>query len=345
MDVKLSDYTYVLPEERIADRPPVVRGTSRLLVLDKQTGDIEDSRYMDLANYLHSGDVLILNNTKVLPARLIAHTETGAERELLLLEKHGKEADMHHMHVMYRRRLKVGQLLRVQTAVVRVDEIFGNGTARISCDQDIWKLAEQFGSMPLPPYMHRQADRSDTERYQTVFAKEKGSVAAPTASLNMTEDTLASIKKKGVQVHELTLHVGLGTFMPIRSEDITAHHMHQEYFEIPTETIEAIRTAKQQGRRIVVVGTTVTRTLEYAADKIMDSQIQGDITGEADIFIYPGYKFKIVDAMVTNFHAPHSTVLMMAAAFAGWDYLSAAYDHAVKSEYNFLSYGDSMLIQ
>lgn len=345
MVVKLSDYSYELPEDRIADRPPAVRGASRLLVLDKKTGTTEDGYYKNLADYLHEGDVLVLNNTKVLPARLIVHTEQGAERELLLLEKHGREADVHHMHVMYRRRLKVGQMLRVHNAVVRVDEIFGNGTARISSDQDIWKLAEQYGSMPLPPYMHRQADKSDTERYQTVFAKEKGSVAAPTASLNMTDETLAAIKCKGVKVHELTLHVGLGTFMPIRSEDITAHHMHQEYFEIPAATVQAIRAAKQEGRRVVVVGTTVTRTLEYAAKEIMDDRTSGDIAGEADIFIYPGYEFKIVDAMVTNFHAPHSTVLMMAAAFAGWGHLRAAYEHAVEARYNFLSYGDSMLIR
>jgi S-adenosylmethionine:tRNA ribosyltransferase-isomerase len=161
----------------------------------------------------------------------------------------------------------------------------------------------------------------------------------------MTDKTLADIKAKGVQVHELTLHVGLGTFMPIRTEDITEHHMHQEYFEIPAETIAAIKAAKQDGRRVVVVGTTVTRTLEYAADKIMGGETETDVTGEADIFIYPGYDFKIVDAMVTNFHAPHSTVLMMAAAFAGWDRLKAAYEHAVEKEYNFLSYGDSMLIK
>lgn len=341
--MKLSDYTYELPEARITDRPPEVRGTTRLLVLDKQTGQLEDSKYANLADYLKDGDVLVINNTKVLPARLMAKTETGAERELLLLEKHGKEADVKRMHVMYRRKLKPGQKLQVENSIITVDEIFGNGTALISSNDDIWQLAEKYGSMPLPPYMHRQADDSDKLRYQTVFAKEKGSVAAPTASLNLTNEVLESVKNKGVKVCELTLHVGLGTFMPIRTDDITEHKMHKEYFEIPPATVDAIKSAKLEGRRVVVVGTTVTRTLEYNAEKIMGQG--GELTGEADIFIYPGYEFKIVDAMVTNFHAPHSTVLMMAAAFAGWDNLKAAYEHAIEKEYNFLSYGDSMLIK
>lgn len=341
--MQLSDYQYDLPDELIADRPPEVRGTTRLLVVGRKTGALTDSRYAELADFLHPDDILVINNTKVLPARLIAQTETGAERELLLLEKHGQEADVHHMHVMYRRKLRVGQRLHVADATIIIDEIFGNGTALISSETDIWQLAEKYGSMPLPPYMHRQADESDKERYQTVFAREKGSVAAPTASLNLTQELLEKIRAKGIGVYELTLHVGLGTFMPIRSEDITQHEMHKEYFEIPSETAAAIREAKQAGRRVVVVGTTVTRTLEYAHERIMGGD--PEINGEADIFIYPGYEFKIVDAMVTNFHAPHSTVLMMAAAFAGWDHLKAAYDHAVAEKYHFLSYGDSTFLQ
>lgn len=340
--MQLSDYTYTLPIDRIADRPPIERGTTRLLVLDRNNGHLLDSAYRNLPDFLRAGDILIVNNTKVLPARLIAIAESGAERELLLLEKHGRDTNVHQMYVMYRRRLKEGQTLKIANAELTVTKLFGDGTAIIQSDADIWQLAEQYGSMPLPPYMHRLGDESDRERYQTVFAKEKGSVAAPTASLNLTDDILRSITDKSIEKHEITLHVGLGTFMPIRVDDITQHHMHKEYFEIPDTTADAIRMAKQEGRRVVVVGTTVSRTLEYAADRIL----KGDknINGEADIFIYPGYQFKIIDGMVTNFHAPHSTVLMMAAAFAGWNHLRPAYEHAVAQSYNFLSYGDSMLI-
>jgi S-adenosylmethionine:tRNA ribosyltransferase-isomerase len=336
--MKLSDFDYDLPETAIAIRPPEQRGSTRLQVLDKQTGAITDSKYSQLDNYLEPGDVLVINNTKVIKARLIAHTESGAERELLLLEKHGEQADTHHMKVMYRRKLRTGMKLFIDTHEIVVEEILGDGLAIINSTSDLLALAETFGNVPLPPYMHRDADKSDVERYQTVFAHETGSVAAPTASLNLTDDLLQRIKNKGVVVAELTLHVGLGTFMPIRTDNVEQHKMHQEYFHIPMETIDAIRNAK----RVVAVGTTVTRTLEFAADEITNAT--SDIHGEADIFIYPGYGFKLVDALVTNFHAPHSTVLMMAAAFAGWDNLKGAYEHALQSDYKFLSYGDSMLI-
>lgn len=340
--MQLSDYDYQLPESAIALHPPKVRGATRLLVLDKQSGEVKDSYYRQLDELLQPGDVLVLNNTQVLPARLIATTDEGAERELLLLEKHGKTTNTHHAFVMYRRRLRPGQTLHVDETELRVEEVFDNGTARISSQKDLWELAEERGEVPLPPYMHRSEEPGDRERYQTVFAKEKGSVAAPTASLNLTDDLLDRIKTKGVEVVELTLHVGLGTFMPIRVDDVTKHKMHQEYFEIPDASADVIRKAKVEGRRVIAVGTTVTRTLEYAADSIIGGQ--KDINGEADIFIYPGYEFKIVDALLTNFHAPHSTVLMMAAAFGGWANLKAAYEHALAQNYKFLSYGDSMLI-
>jgi S-adenosylmethionine:tRNA ribosyltransferase-isomerase len=313
-----------------------------LLVLDHKTGALQDSRYAQLADFLRKGDVLVINNTRVIPARLLATTETGAERELLLLEKHGQEAGSNSSMVMYRRSVRVGQRLHVGQATITIDELFGNGTARISASLPLWQLAEQSGSVPLPPYMHRNEEPGDRERYQTVFAKEKGSVAAPTASLNLTEGILASIRDKGVEIVELTLHVGLGTFMPIRTEEVSEHTMHQEYFEIPKTTVAAIQKAKHEERRVIAVGTTVTRTLEYANEALLKEPTA--IHGEADIFIYPGYRFKIVDGMVTNFHAPHSTVLMMAAAFAGWDHLKDAYQHALREGYAFLSYGDSMLL-
>lgn len=340
--MKLSDYDYELPEKAIAKYPVERRGDSRLLALNKETGEVQDSAYRKLGDFLREGDVLVVNNTKVLPARLTAQTERGSKRELLLLEKHGQDQNENSALVMYRRRLRVGQRLVVAGTEIMVDEVYENGTARISSPKSLWALAEQSGEVPLPPYMHRNEEPGDRERYQTEFAKEQGSVAAPTASLNLTNEIISELQAKGVKVVELTLHVGLGTFMPIRNDDITKHKMHQEYFMVPAQAATAIRTAKEQGRRVIAVGTTVTRTLEFAADDILSGA--QTIDGEADIFIYPGYEFKIVDVLLTNFHAPHSTVLMMAAAFAGWEHLKSAYEHALRSDYQFLSYGDSMLI-
>ena len=349
--MNLQDITYDLPKSRIAQYPPTKRGTSRLLVLDKNSGNIEDSKYSNLANILRPSDLLVLNNTKVIPARLLVETEDGAQRELLLLEKHGSDAssDDHHLSkVMYRRKIQPGQKLFLGKNEITVESINNDGTAVIKSSSDLWDLAETSGHIPLPPYMHREDEASDRERYQTVCAKERGSVAAPTASLNMTEELLGEIKSKGVGIAELTLHVGLGTFMPIREADVTKHKMHQEYFEIPPSTIQAIRKTKEQGGRVIAVGTTVTRCLEYSADLLLadskEKKKEQAIACEADIFIYPGYEFKVIDGLLTNFHAPDSTVLMMAAAFAGWNNLLAAYEHALKQQYMFLSYGDSMLI-
>jgi S-adenosylmethionine:tRNA ribosyltransferase-isomerase len=220
---------------------------------------------------------------------------------------------------------------------VTVKSILGNGIAEVESDIPLDQLAEEFGTVPLPPYLHRDATESDKKRYQTVWAKNMGSAAAPTASLNMTEELLGKLRKKGVVVKYLTLHVGLGTFLPIRSDKVEEHKMHSEWFNIPNETIEAINNAHKTNNRVVALGTTVARTLEYYAKT-------GKTSGEDDIFIYPGFEFKMVDALLTNFHAPKSTVLMLAAAFAGWDNLHAAYQHAVDEKYNFLSYGDSMFI-
>ncbi len=342
--MRLSDYEYELPEDAIASHPPKQRGDSRLLALNRRSGDITDSYYKNLADQLKDGDVLVINNTRVIRARLIAQTEAGSKRELLLLEKHRQNYNPHRMRVMYRRRLHDKQTIMVGTTKITVEKVHGDGTATISSNANLLELAEKLGSVPLPPYMHRQADKSDIERYQTVFAREPGSVAAPTASLNLTESILKDIKAKGVEVVELTLHVGLGTFMPIRSDDITDHKMHSEYFVIPKETLTAIHKAKNKNHRVIAVGTTVTRTLEYVSDKLLHSNTNQSLSGEADIFIYPGYEFKVVDAMVTNFHAPNSTVLMMAAAFAGWDNLKNSYEHAIASGYKLLSYGDSMFI-
>lgn len=340
--MKLSDYSYDLPDALIADKPPEVRGTSRLLVLNRHTGTMEDARYADIAKYLEPGDLLVLNDTKVIKARLIAQKENGAERELIILEKHGQNDDWHTHKVMYRRKLASGDVLRVGDATITVETILGDGLAIVKSSRDMLELADQYGQVPLPPYMHRDATPMDTERYQTIWAKEKGSVAAPTASLNMTDEILQTLRDKGVHISYLTLHVGMGTFMPIRTDNVEDHHMHQEYFEIPTATVLAIQAAKAAGKRVVALGTTVTRTLEYAHEQLR--QPPHDITGEADIFMYPGYEFKTIDGLLTNTHAPKSTVLMLTAAFAGWDHLKRAYEHAIDEKYHFFSYGDSMLI-
>lgn len=359
----VSDFNYDLPEERIAKFPPKVRGTTRLCVLKRDAGEVIDAYYRDLDRFLTAGDVLVLNDTKVMQSRLFCELPDGRPRELVVLEKHGDEPQ----RVMYRGKLHEGDVLTVLKAgfsgkenssakrveelaelekagyFVRVLALLGNGLAEVEAFDESFKpaeldfLTEKFGSVPLPPYLHRDASEADKERYQTVWAARMGSAAAPTASLNMTEDLLKRLREKGVEVCYLTLHVGLGTFLPIRTDEVEAHKMHSEWFDIPEETIKAVLRAKRNEKRVVAVGTTVARTLEFYAKT-------GRTSGEDDIFIYPGFEFEMVDMLLTNFHAPKSTVLMLAAAFAGWEKLHAAYDHCVAEKYNFLSYGDSMLI-
>lgn len=342
-EMKTSDFHYQVPEELIATMPPVTRGEARLLVLERQTGHIADRHYSDVVEYLETGDALVINDTKVIKARLLAKKPSGGERELVLVEKHGQQDDWHTHKVIYRRRLKAGDELYVGDNKLVVEEILGNGMAVISSERDLLEVAEEHGSVPLPPYMHREATRADIERYQAVFARHAGSVAAPTASLNMTEETLQKLRKKGVRVVYATLHVGLGTFLPIRVDDVTDHTMHKEYFEVPAETVRAIQTTKATGHRVMALGTTVTRTLEHAYRAILHDP-PATLSGEADIFMYPGYKFRVIDGLLTNFHMPDSTVLMLSAAFASWEYLKPAYEHAVRERYRFFSYGDSMLI-
>ena len=340
--MRVSDYTYHLPEERIAQFPPKQRGNSRLLVLDSTTGTTMHRRYPDAAEYLQPGDVVVLNDTKVIKARLLATNRNNQPRELLLLEDH-HNTDFSRRKVLYRGKIRAGDVLTVKDTPVTVDEVLDGGIAHISSSINLLDLADHEGTVPLPPYMHRDATQDDILRYQTVFAREPGSVAAPTASLNFTHELEQALRQKGVQLAYLTLHVGLGTFLPIRSDDVEEHVMHSEYFEIPKQTVDIIQKAKQNSSKIVAVGTTVARTLEFAADRILQAPAQ-PLHGEANIFIYPGYEFKIVNTLLTNFHAPKSTVLMLAAAKAGWNNLEKAYQEAIDQEYMFLSYGDSMLI-
>lgn len=331
----VSDYNYDLPEERIAKFPPEERGTTRLLVLNRKTGETKDSHYRSLDEFLNEGDVLILNDTRVMRSRLFCSLDDGRKRELVVLEKHGDEPQ----RVMYRGKLHDGDILTVDNSIeqVTIKHILGNGIAEVESKTDLNILTEKFGNVPLPPYLHRDASESDKVRYQTVWAKNMGSAAAPTASLNMTEELLTKLQQKGVKICYLTLHVGLGTFLPMRSDKVEDHKMHSEWFNIPDKTLAAIKEAKANGRRVISLGTTVARTLEYYAKTSKTS-------GEDDIFIYPGFEFQMIDALLTNFHAPKSTVLMLASAFAGWEKLHAAYDHAVAEKYDFLSYGDSMFI-
>lgn len=341
--MKLSDYNYKLPKERIAQHPPRKRGDAKLLVLDKSTGEVKDKKYADLLSYLNPGDVVVLNNTKVIKARLEAVGADGKKYEILLTEKHGQAEDKYHHKAMYRGKLKEGMDLAIDKYNVRVLGVYEDGTALLESTTDFMEIAKSLGHVPLPPYMKREDTKEDVERYQTEFAKSEGSVAAPTASLNFTDELIEKLKAKGVEVCYLTLHVGLGTFMPIRTDNIKEHKMHSEWFSIPGSTVNKINKAKKNCNKVLAVGTTVTRTLEFASKQIFNNN--ENIEGEADIFIYPGYEFKIVDMLLTNFHAPKSTVLMLAGAFAGWDNLLSAYEKAIKNEYKFLSYGDSMLIR
>lgn len=337
----VSDFNYNLPEENIAVRPPKVRGTTRLLVLNRKNGQITDSKYADLADFLEPGDLIVLNDTRVMRSRVFTELPDGRPRELVVLEKHDGEID----HVMYRGKLHEGDQLIVKNIadnsktpdIITIKEILGNGTATVTANRKLTDIVADYGNVPLPPYLHRDADKDDIKRYQTVWAKELGSAAAPTASLNMTKELMQKLANKGIQIQYLTLHVGLGTFLPIRSDNVEDHHMHSEWFHIPAETVKAIEATKAAGHRVIAVGTTVTRTLEFWAKT-------GKTEGEDNIFIYPGFKFKVIDALVTNFHAPKSTVLMLTAAFADWKNLKPAYEHAVSNGYKLLSYGDSMFI-
>ncbi len=343
--MNLSDFNYSLPAELIAKYPPKIRGQSKLLYYNLTTQQLVDNKYLNLINYLKPNDLVIINDTKVIPARLhVSKKSNLAQRELILIEQHGQIDDWFQHKVIYKGKLTPQDILITSNHVeLKVIEVLPDGIAIINSPINLLDLADQIGEIPLPPYLKRQANKEDMTRYQTIWANKKGSVAAPTASLNMTEELLELIKQK-TNLAYLTLHVGLGTFLPIRSQKIENHHMHQEYFEIPTKTIKLIQQAKQNNQRIIAVGTTVARTLEYAYSEIIQYTNNQNLTGEADIFIYPGYKFKIIDGLLTNFHAPKSTVLMLVSAFCGWNILQELYHHAIDKKYNFLSYGDSMLL-
>lgn len=350
----LSEYDYELPDELIARYPAERREGARLLVV-RGTGDgvrgtgygeFEDRKFTDLPEYLRDGDVLVLNETKVIPARLDGTREsTGAKVEIFLLHRQADRTDTWHVLAAPAKKVKTGETIRIneELSCEVVDELAeGERIVRFVSSGDLEAAIERAGSMPIPPYLKRESDATDRERYQTIFARVPGAVAAPTASLHFTDELLREIEAKGVRIARVVLHVGLGTFRPVEVEDVTQHRMHAEYYEVTEAAAKIINDARAGGGRIVAAGTTAARTLETVADA---NGIVHASSGETSIFIYPPYTFKAVDALVTNFHQPKSTLLMMVSAFATPEIIREAYTHAIRERYRFLSYGDAMLIQ
>lgn len=341
MTMRTSDFWYELPQELIAQRPVEPRDSSRLLVYDRKTKRVEHKHFFDITEYLRKGDVLVVNNTRVLPARIYGAKEnTGGKIEFLLL----KRLDLTHWEVI----LKPGRIAKPGATFcfgdklkARVESIGEDGSRVVEFfyDGNFEQILEELGEMPLPPYIREKLQ--DKSRYNTVYSKVDGSAAAPTAGLHFTKELLQKVKDMGVEVVEVLLHVGLGTFRPVKTEDVASHHMHTEYYEVSPYAAERINLAKQEGRRVICVGTTAVRTLESAADKVGHVEAK---SGNTDIFIYPPYRFRIVDALVTNFHLPESTLIMLVSALCSREEILQLYNTAVREKYRFFSFGDAMLI-
>ncbi len=341
--MKTADFDYDLPQELIAQDPLEQRDSSRLLILDKETGERTHKIFHDIIDYLHEGDCLVINNTKVIPARLIGEREgTGGKGEVLLLKR--RSDNVWETLVKPGKKARPGMRLSFGNGLLHaevqevVDE--GNRLIRFEYEGIFEEILDQLGQMPLPPYITHQL--KDKNRYQTVYAKYEGSAAAPTAGLHFTEQLLDQIQEKGVKIARVTLHVGLGTFRPVKVEDVTEHHMHTEFYHVSEEAADIINETKKQGGRVICVGTTSCRTIESAAD---DQGIVHATEGDTDIFIYPGYQFKVLDCLITNFHLPESTLLMLVSALAGKENIMAAYREAVEMRYRFFSFGDAMFIK
>ena len=341
--LKKEDFYFDLPEELIAQDPLEDRSSSRLLVLDKETGEVDHHVFKDIVGYLNPGDCLVINDTKVIPARLIGEREgTGAKVEVLLLKRN--ENDIWETLVKPGRKAKPGTKLvfgngLLQAEVLEVVEE-GNRMIQFHYEGIFEEILDQLGQMPLPPYITHQLE--DKNRYQTVYAKHTGSAAAPTAGLHFTPELLKEIEEKGVDIARVTLHVGLGTFRPVKVENILEHHMHSEFYQIEKCEADKINRAKENGHRVICVGTTSCRTVESAADEYGRLR---ECSGWTEIFIYPGYKFKILDCLITNFHLPESTLIMLVSALAGREHVLAAYEEAIKERYRFFSFGDAMFIK
>lgn len=338
--MQLSDFDFELPEDRIARHPVEPRDASRLLVLRRRDGALEHHGFGELPGLLAPGDLLVVNDSRVLPARLYFRKPTGGRVELLLVEP-SSDGTWRCMAAASKG-VRVGQVLRLEgdEAEARVEAVEGEGFVRVAFSEDAVSLAERRGQLPIPPYLGRDTEPEDRDRYQTVFAREDktGSVAAPTAGLHFTPDLLRRLRDRGVETARLTLHVGPGTFLPVRSEHVDEHRMHAERFDMPVETVRAIEAARARGSRVVAVGTTSVRTLESHRGPLVPG------SGRTDIFIRPGHEFLHVDAMLTNFHLPKSTLVMLVAAFAGREPVLRAYQVAIQERYRFFSYGDAMLI-
>ena len=353
--MKLSDFDYGLPPFLIAQVPPARRGDSRLMVLDRKKGSWEHRSFACLPDYLKSGDVLVVNDTKVLPARLIGRKASGGKVEVLLVRRRGKAAEERHSQEWECLAQGSGRL-REKTRVLFEENVAGEfrgktpeGLRRLCLIQgkggDLGTSLGKIGYAPLPPYIHRNGDGAmrgrDLERYQTVYAQREGAIAAPTAGLHFTEETLDQIRGKGVGLSSLTLHVGMGTFLPVKSEEVEKHRLEPEFFDLQPGAAKTINGARKTGGRVFAVGTTVTRALESSVDESREVRAHRGKTG---LFILPGHQFRAVDALVTNFHLPRSTLLMLVSAFAGREFILAAYAEAIKQGYRFYSYGDAMLI-
>nr|WP_276610412.1 tRNA preQ1(34) S-adenosylmethionine ribosyltransferase-isomerase QueA [Exiguobacterium mexicanum] len=342
IQLNVNDYDFDLPEELIAQVPLLDRTSSRLLVLDRDTGDIEHRHFRDVLDYLQAGDALVVNDSRVLPARLFgAKQETGGKVELLLLKQ--TEDDVWEALVKPAKKVRVGAIVEFGNGLLRAEcvEELPEGGRRFKFDYDgiFYEILDELGTMPLPPYIREQLD--DQDRYQTVYARERGSAAAPTAGLHFTEELLAAAEAKGVKLIPLTLHVGLGTFRPVTADTIEEHTMHSEYFELSAASAEALRDVRASGGRVFAVGTTSTRTLETI---VRDHGGFVESSGWTDIFIYPGVELKAIDGLITNFHLPKSTLVMLVSAFASRDIILNAYRTAVQERYRFFSFGDAMLI-
>lgn len=340
--MKLKDFWYELPEHLIAQNPAERRDMSRLLVVDREKRSIEHRIFKDISLYLEPGDCLVINNTRVIPARLLGKKEgTGGKIEFVLLKR--IEKDVWEVILKPGRRAKPGARFTFGNGILKaeilkvVDE--GNRIVKFYYDGVFEEILDRVGIIPLPPYI--QADLKDKERYQTIYSKINGSAAAPTAGLHFTNELFEELKQKGANIAEVTLHVGLGTFRPVKTQNIEEHHMHKEFFTIGEKACSLINEAKENGKRVIAVGTTSVRVLETTADQ--NGRVR-PAQGDTDIFIYPGYNFKIVDALITNFHLPESTLIMLVSAFAGRDFIMEAYKEAIAKEYRFFSFGDAMLI-
>ena len=340
-----TDFSFELPEELIAQQPVAERTASRLLVLDGQTGFTEDKVFTDLIEFLQAGDVLVFNNTQVIPARLHGKKSSGGKVEVLverIIDEHVALA-----HVRASKSPKAGTELIFEqgfTAAVtgREGDLFIVQFNQNKQKQTVLDILNTIGHMPLPPYIQREDESFDQERYQTVYAEKPGAVAAPTAGLHFDENILQQLSEKGIEQIQVTLHVGAGTFQPVRADDLKDHHMHKEWIELTEENCQKINKAKKEGRRIIAVGTTSVRCLESAS--LFSGGELKPYSGETDIFITPGYEFKVIDALITNFHLSESTLLMLVSAFAGYENIKKAYQHAIKEKYRFFSYGDAMFL-